>query len=82
MQTHVSYYSEVYDAITGVHVDPTLVSAGRTEEMTFLKQLNAYRFEKISNCKAATGKPPVPTGWVDVSKGGAVTPLVRCIVGG
>ena len=77
-QTHVSYYSEVYDAITGFHLDPTLVSAGRTEGMTFRKQLNAYRYATISNCKAATGKPPVPTGWVDVNKGDAVTPLVRC----
>jgi hypothetical protein len=77
-QTHVSYYSEAYDALTGVHLDPTLVSAGRTEEMTFLKQLNAFRYDTIPNCKAATGKPPVPTGWVEVNKGDAVTPLVRC----
>ena len=71
-------YLEVYDAITGALSDPALVSAGRTEEITFLKQVGAYKYDAISNCKAATGKSPVPTGWVDVNKGDITTPLVRC----
>ena len=61
-QTHPGYYSEIYDAITGVHLDADLVSAGRTEEMTFLKQLGAYEYDSITKCKAATGKPPVRVG--------------------
>ena len=46
--------------------------------MTFLKQLGAYKYDTVSDCKAATGKPPVPTGRVDVNKGDVATPLVRC----
>ena len=76
-QTHADYL-EIYDAITGVHLDPAFVSAGRTEELTSLKQLGAYKYDTILNCKAATGKPPVPTGWIDVNKGDVTTPLVCC----
>ena len=77
-QTYADYYLEIYNPITGVHLDPALVSKGRTEEMTFFKQQGAYKHDTISNCEAATGKPPVPTGWVDVNKGDVTTPLVRC----
>eukprot|EP00971_Amphidinium_carterae_P017139 338261-Amphidinium_carterae.4 len=36
------YYDEVYDTTTGAKLDPTLVAAGRKEEMSFLRQLQAY----------------------------------------
>ena len=61
-QVHPEYYGEVYDAITGVQLDATLIAKGRAQEMEFLQGLGAYKNDTIENCKAANGKLPVPTG--------------------
>ena len=42
--TNPEYYEEVYDAITGAQLDPSLVAKARIAEMTFLfDQLKAYK---------------------------------------
>ena len=71
------YYNEIYDAISGRHLDPALVSLGRKDEMQFLTELGAYAYDTLSNCKAA-GCCPVPTVWVDINKRDYARPNVRC----
>eukprot|EP00971_Amphidinium_carterae_P351978 6492372-Amphidinium_carterae.1 len=72
------YYSEVYDNISGKLLDPSLVAKGRAEEMEFLRNLGAWQYDSVDACMNATGKPPVSVGWVDVNKGDAASPAVRC----
>ena len=45
--------------------------------MKFLKELGAYTYDTVSNCRAAGGNL-VPTIWVDVNKGDDAHPNVRC----
>ena len=75
---HPEYYQEVYDTTSGSLLDPELVAKGRREEMVFLHDLGAYEYDTIAQCRAETGRAPLPTGWVDVNKGDAVAPQVRC----
>ena len=47
--------------------------------MEFLqKDLGAWSYDKIENCVRATGKQPIPMTWVDINKGDAMRPNVRC----
>ena len=36
--------------------------------MTFLRELGAYEFDTVANCKATAGNNPIPVVWVDVYK--------------
>ena len=76
--TSPEYYEEIYDAITGVRLDPALVAKARNTEMRFLvDELNAYKYDSVDNCLKTTGKRPIPVKWVDVNKGDAQRPEVR-----
>ena len=76
--TSPEYYEEIYDAITGVRLDPALVAKARNTEMSFLvDELNAYKYDSVDNCLKTTGKRPIPVKWVDVNKGDAQHPEVR-----
>ena len=76
--TSPEYYEEIYDAITGVRLDPVLVAKARNTEMRFLvDELNAYKYDSVDNCLKTTGKCPIPVKWVDVNKGDAQRPEVR-----
>ena len=76
--TNLEYYEEIYDAITGVKLDPVLVAQARNTEMRFLvDELNAYKYDSVDNCLRMTGKRPIPVKWVDVNKGDAQRPEVR-----
>ena len=72
-RVHPEYYNEIYDAISGQHLDPALVCEGRKDKMQFLKELGAYTYDTVTNCKAAGGNP-VPTIWVDVKQRGRRSP--------
>ena len=72
------YYQNVHDTTSGVKLDPELIARARAEEMDFVKKdLDAYHYDTVSNCKAKTGKSPVPVSWVDVNKGDAQRPSLR-----
>ena len=76
--TNPEYYEEIYDALTGVKLDPVLVAKARNTEMRFLvDELNAYKYDSVDNCLRMIGKRPIPVNWVDVNKGGAQRPEVR-----
>ena len=46
--TSPEHYEEVYDAITGAQLDPSLVAEARNAEMTFLiVQLNAWKYDTV-----------------------------------
>ena len=73
--TSPQYYEEIYDAITGVRLDPALVAKARNTEMRFLlDELNAYKYDSVDNCLETTGKRMIPVKWVDVNRGGRTTP--------
>eukprot|EP00973_Karenia_brevis_P070834 9846171-Karenia_brevis.AAC.1 len=46
--------------------------------MEFLTELGAYEYDQVDNCVKEAGKKPIPCGWVDVNRGDATDPLVRC----
>ena len=52
-RVYPEYYNEIYDAISGQHLDPALVREGKKDEMKFLKELGAYTYDTVSNCRAA-----------------------------
>ena len=58
--TNPEYKGEVYDAITGAQLDPSLVPKVRNAEMTFLiDQLNAFKYDTVGNCLKTTGRRPI-----------------------
>ena len=72
------YYEEIYDAITGVRLDPALVAKARNTEIRFLvDDLNAYKYDSVDNRLKTTGKRPMPVKWVDVNKRDAQRSEVR-----
>ena len=65
--TSLEYYEEIYDAVTGVKLDPALVAQARNTEMRFLvAELKGYKYDSVDNCLRMTGKRPIPVKWVDV----------------
>ena len=58
-----------YDDITGALLEPTLVRKARAEEVEFLERLGTWRDATEEECIRVTGKPPIPSRWVDINKG-------------
>ena len=69
---------ETFDRTTGAVLDPKLVKNGRADEMGYMKQLKVFERRTVAECHERTGRGPIPTGWVDINKGDAVRPEVRC----
>jgi hypothetical protein len=66
-----------WDDTRGGWLDPQLVTAARTEEMSYVRKRRVYARVPISQCWAETGKGPVGTGWVDTNTGADEDPTVR-----
>ena len=58
-----------YDDITGALLEPALVRKARAEEIEFLERLGTWRDATEEECIKVTGKPPIPSRWVDINKG-------------
>ena len=69
---------EYVDQKTGQPLDQGLAKAARLEEIAFMKKIGLYEEVPIEECWEKTGKPPTSTRWVDVNKGTAENPDVRC----
>ena len=50
----------------------------RKEEMDFMEKFCVYEDATIEECFTETGRAPVGTKWVDVNKGTAENPNIRC----
>ena len=58
----------VCDSISGVRLDPELLSASRKVEIDFMNRLEVYR-TRPRNWAKDKGIHVIPTTWVDVNKG-------------
>jgi len=66
------------DQKTGGDIDPELAKAARAEEVRFMEKIGLYDEVPIRECWEETGSPPVSTKWVDINKGSAEKPDIRC----
>ena len=69
---------EVFDSKSGEILEQELVQMARKEELDFMEKFGVYEDATIEECFAETGRAPVGTKWVDVNKGTAENPNIRC----
>ena len=69
---------EFWDELTGEHLPAELVRASRAEELEFLKAWEVWEEVRVEESHRVTGRKPLGGRWVDVNKGDARTPVVRC----
>ena len=69
---------EIFDSRSGEILEQELVQMARKGELEFLEKFGVYDDATIEECFAETGRAPVGTKWVDVNKGTAENPNVRC----
>ena len=67
-----------FDEKTGHELDAKLVQEARREELDFMSKIGLFKEATVEECIEHTGKPPISTKWVDVNKGSAEVPEVRC----
>ena len=67
-----------FDAKTGKELDERTVAVARKEEIEFMRQIKLYDNVGWVESIRMTGRPPVSTKWVEVDKGTAEKPDVRC----
>ena len=65
-----------YDSISGVRLDPELLSASRKVEIDFMNRLEVYR-KRPRNWAKDKGIHVIPTKWVEVNKGDDKRPEYR-----
>ena len=68
---------EFFDGISGAKLDTDAVRRARLEEMAYMERLGVFERVSVQQCLGATGKPPIPSGWVDVNKGDAERVEIR-----
>ena len=71
-------WHEYWDELTGEHLPTGLVQASRAEELEFLREWEVWEEVPVEECHRVTGRKPLGGRWVDVNKGDARTPVVRC----
>ena len=71
-------WHEFWDELTGEHLPTELVRASRAEELEFLREWEVWEEVPVEECHKVTGRKPLGGRWVDVNKGDARTPVVRC----
>ena len=67
----------IRDRCTGLPLDPVRVQAARAEEMSFMDELKVLLLSDWETCIHETGRPPIPTDWVDIDKGDPAHPCYR-----
>ena len=71
------YQEDVYDNRTGELLDAKLTKRAENEDVTYMEQLEVGIQSTEEECWAKTGKAPVTTKWVRVSKGTSSNPFIR-----
>jgi hypothetical protein len=69
--------NKAWDDVTGEVLDFGEVNKARAEEMVEVKKHRVWSKVPIQECWDKTGKPPVKTRWLDISKGDKVHPEMR-----
>jgi hypothetical protein len=69
---------QYFDNLSGVALPPKLVEKARKEEIDFMIDWAVWEEVPVARCWQTTGKGPLGGRWVDVNKGDAATPNVRC----
>ena len=65
---------ELRDRNTGLPLNPEMVKKARELEMQYMEELKVLEDSNRDVCMTETGRPPIPTGWVDVNKGDSLRP--------
>ena len=68
---------EFRDRSTGFPLNPEMVKEARTLEMQYMEELVVLEDSDRDACLAETGRPPIPTDWVDINKGDSLRPNYR-----
>ena len=69
---------EFFDSRSGEILEQEVVQMAREEEMDFMEKFGVCEDAAIEECFAETGRVPLSTKWVDVNKGTAENPNLRC----
>jgi hypothetical protein len=69
---------EFWDEISGEALPTGLVQASRAEELKFMNEWEVWEEAPVAECHQVTGRKPLGGRWVDVNKGDARAPVVRC----
>ena len=51
-----------------------MVKKARELEMQYMDELQVLQASDLDTCMAKTGRPPMPTDWVDIDKGESSRP--------
>ena len=68
---------ESRDRSTGLPLNPEMVKKARELEMQYMDELQVLEDSDRDTCMAETGRPPIPTDWVDIDKGESNRPNYR-----
>ena len=58
-------------------LNPEMVKKGRELEMQYMEDLTVLEDSDRDVCMTETGRPPIPTDWVDINKGDSLRPNNR-----
>ncbi len=70
-------FLDAYDDVSGAPLDPKEVYRARKEEVKFIQDMNLYDKVPVEECWKNTGKAPIGTKWLDISKGDHTNPKYR-----
>ena len=68
---------EFRDRSTGLPLNPEMVKRARELELQYMDELKVLEDSDRDSCIAETGRPPIPTDWVDIDKGDSIRPNYR-----
>ena len=68
---------EFRDRSTGLPLNPEMVKRARELERLYMDELKVLEDRDRDTCMTETGRPPIPTDWVDIDEGDALRPNCR-----
>ena len=68
---------ELRDRSTGPPLNPEIVKRARELDMLYMDELKVLEDSDRDTCMTETGRPPIPTDWVDIDKGDSLRPNYR-----
>ena len=71
---HAEGDQEFRDRNTGLPLNSEMVKKARELEMQYMEELKFLEDSDRDACMTETGRPPIPTDWVDINKGGSLRP--------
>ena len=65
------------ERITGLPVNREMLKKARELEMQYMEEFKVLEDRDRDMCMTVTGRPPIPTDWVDINKGDLLRPNYR-----